>query len=859
MRVGPRAVSSRKGNGMTGRVWMRGMATLLVFMTALVGEPAHARLIKPGAMPDLEAGEGLLVVGVDSNMPLVRVKVRKDNATFGGGDMKDLPEGRSLRLYALPAGRYEWSQLRPLRHLNFDLRSDPEFEFVIEPGRINYAGDLQFRASTVRESTFHIANRSLGVIDWLKKEHPQVYTAYELTYTGHYPDPFPAFYRGVVEKAGAEPARDLALSPPPKPAALPLAVRALWKEDRVLSARINPAGTLVAVHVKAADKRWDVELVDLAAGSATRLATSNVAFGDIAWANDRVALLPVSAKGMEEIHVARIGDPVAGKRAIEQYTLPRKGFVVDTLPRDENDILFGSIGSRGELLVHRMNVSSAAATKKHRFDVRDRLNLGVKDDVWWFTDGAGQLRLALAYKEDDTPRKKGEDGEDEDTPPMKRVLMHGAHGTFREVMEIASDEEEQFDPEGVSADGALIYGITEKDRAQKELVAFDPVTKTIARTVFSKPGVDVVTALFDDAHNLIGASYYQGGLLVSEYFDAAASAQARQVTDAFPGKTVVVGDRSRGGRQWLLWVEAGDQPAQLYHLDAAKREAVLIDETKPDLPSTALAPSTAFTFKGIDGTPLEAFITLPRTPGPHPLVVAPHGGPIGISDKLHYDPEVQFLASLGYAVLRVNFRGSEGYGKAFREKGHRNYGTAIEDDIDAAIRVAIAHYPVDATRMCAVGTSYGGYSSMIMAIRWPQRFRCAVTIAGVSDRILFFTASDGGRVKSVRTSMEKLIGNPHTDLAAMQASSPIYQYRELKVPVMIVHGTEDVRVDLEHARRLQRMLEIDGRPPVGLIFEKEGHGMEKIDNIETMWTGIAGFLQAHLGPSPPATAQAAGP
>jgi len=844
---------------MAERLWKRGMAALLVMVAIAAGAPAQARLIKPGSVPVLKPDEGLLVVGIDSNMPLVRVKVRKDNATFGGGDMKDLPAGRSLHLYALPAGRYEWSQLRPLRYLNYDLRREPEFEFVIKPGCINYAGDLQFRAKTINDSTFHIANRSLGVIDWLKKEHPQVYAGYELTYTGHYPDPFPAFYRAVVEKAGAEPARDLALSPPPKPTALPLAIRALWKEDRVLRARINPAGTLVAVHVKVADKRWDVELVDLAAGSAMRIATSDVAFGTIVWANDRVVLLPVSADGMEEIHVARIGDPVAGKRPVEQYKLPRKGFVVDTLPNDEDDILFGSIGLRGELLVHRMDVGSADAVKRYRFDARDRMNLGVKDDVWWFTDGQGQLRLALAHKEDTSPRAKGEDGDDERPPPMKRVLMYGAHGSFREVMEIARDEEDLFDPEGVSADGALIYGITEKDRAQKELVAFDPATKTITRTVFSKPGIDVVTALFDDAHNLIGAAYYQGGLFVSEYFDQGANAQARLVNEAFPGKTVVVGDRSRDGRQWLVWVEAGDQPAQIYHLDSVKREAAMIDETKPDLPTASLSPSTAFAFKGVDGTPLEAFITLPRTQGPHPLIVFPHGGPIGVSDKLHYDPEVQFLASLGYAVLRVNFRGSDGYGKAFREKGHRGLGTAIEDDIDAAIGVAAAKYPVDVTRMCAVGTSYGGYSSMIMAIRWPARFRCAVTIAGVSDRILFFTASDGGRVKSARASMEKLIGNPHTDLAAMQASSPIYQYHELKVPVMIVHGTEDVRVDLEHARRLQRMLEIDGRPPVGLVFDKEGHGVEKIDNIETMWTGIAGFLQAHLGPASAAAATVAAP
>lgn len=127
----------------------RAASVLLFFCAALVCTPLQARLhhVKPGQMPELEAGEGLLVVGVDANMPISRVKVRKDDAVFGGGDMKDLPEGRSLRLYALPAGRYEWAQLKPFSNFAYDLRDEPEFEFVVEAGRINYAGDLQFRAA----------------------------------------------------------------------------------------------------------------------------------------------------------------------------------------------------------------------------------------------------------------------------------------------------------------------------------------------------------------------------------------------------------------------------------------------------------------------------------------------------------------------------------------------------------------------------------------------------------------------------------------------------------------------------------------------------------------------------------------
>jgi dipeptidyl aminopeptidase/acylaminoacyl peptidase len=107
--------------------------------------------------------------------------------------------------------------------------------------------------------------------------------------------------------------------------------------------------------------------------------------------------------------------------------------------------------------------------------------------------------------------------------------------------------------------------------------------------------------------------------------------------------------------------------------------------------------------------------------------------------------------------------------------------------------------------------------------------------------------------------MEKLMGNPtvEADLRDMQATSPLYRYQELRVPVMLVHGHDDARVDYEHTRRLVRMLNLAGRTPVLMTFENEGHGIEDIDNLEAAWTGIAGFLQQHLGPSIAVAAPAA--
>jgi dipeptidyl aminopeptidase/acylaminoacyl peptidase len=771
------------------------------------------------------------------------VRVRKADELLGAALIKKIRKGRSTNLYVAPAGEYTWAQVRPLTYFYYDFSNQPEFKFTVAPGKITYPGDLIFHPITRGTGSVQISNRGLAAMDWLRERHPDAYRRYQFEFSGHYPDPFPAFYRGIVDSMDGPVDAGNALLPPPKPGRLPLPVRDLWKEDRIVSARMSPDGDMVAVQLHTDPNHWSVELIDLQSETATTVADSDAEFGELAWSGDGVLLLPVRGivDGPQDIYAVRIGPSVdGGRRDIARMKLPRKGWVMGSVPGHPDQLLFASIGTRGELLVHHMDIGSQQALDSFQYNARDRLNIGVKDDLSWFTDGRGRLRLALAQRE--------EDGPDDEGPRYRLVLMYGQDGRFEEVMRI--DQEDPFIPVGLSPDGSVVYGITEKDRSQRELVAFDPVARKFGRTLFSKPGVDVQSAIFDSQQSLVGVTYYRGGFLVSEYFDEANDAQARLLRETFPGKTVLVGGRSRDGRQLLLWVDGGDQPLQLYHLDIAARRASLLEESKPWLKAGQLSPSETFGFKGVDGMHLEAFLTMPRNSGKHPLIVFPHGGPIGVSDTLHFDPEVQFLASLGYAVLRVNYRGSEGYGKAFREAGYRKYGTAIEDDIDAATQYALAHYPLDASRMCAVGSSYGGYSSLVSAIRWPKRFRCVVSIAGVSDKILLFTASDASNDKERRKALEELIGDPRTQLEEMKATSPIYHYRELKVPVMLVHGTDDLRVDYEHAFRLERMLAIDGRPPVGMVFDKEGHGMERIDDIEAMWNGIAGFLQAHLGAGP---------
>ncbi|MBN8728829.1 MAG: S9 family peptidase [Xanthomonadales bacterium] len=798
---------------------------LACMLGALLAAPAAARVsvVKPGKQPTLAADEGLLLVAVDSSVDLNSVRVKKEGKLFSSGVLSNIKSGQSVRLYVVPAGAYAWEQLRAFGRVRYDFKDDPEYRFEVRPGTITYGGDLVFRPTSYLHADVQVTNRGLRALDWLDREHPGLAARFPFTYSGHYPDPFPAFY--ATQRARKAPSGEDGRAPPAA-GALPLPIRDLWREERIGRIALNPGGDLLAEHVRDGDD-WSVDLIDLAGGTSRRLASTPLPYVSLQWVGDRTVLLGVGDDRTEQaITVFQVGEAAGGQHRFEVLKFPHPGRILQELADETGQVLFASYGGRGKLLVHKVDLSSQRALEKSASLANRPLNRGIDDDMEWFADGRGRLRAVVVRRDD------------------RLALLHGIDGNFSEVLDLHATG--GFDPYVLSWDGDLMYGLTDEDRTQRDLVVFDPATGQVAKTLFSKPGVDVVSPLMNERRTPIGVTYFSGGHLISEYFGHRDQQLSEVLEKTFPNRTVLIKERSRDGRQLVVAVEGSAEPARLYHLDVAARRASLLEDARPWLEGKPLVASQRFAVRNGDGLPIEAYLTLPPGSGKRALVVMPHGGPVGVNDRLDFDPQVQFIASLGYAVLQVNFRGSDGYGKAFREAGHHAHGTGIEDDIAAALDQALASYPLDPARVCMLGSSYGGYSAMVSTLRWPGRFRCAVSIAGVSDRMLFFTASDGGHSARGREQLERIIGNPRAQQAEMMATSPLYHYRELTTPLMLVHGEEDMRVDFEHSRRLARMLQLAGRPPVLLALAGEGHGIAAIDNIEATWSGIAGFLRHHL-------------
>ena len=246
-----------------------------------------------------------------------------------------------------------------------------------------------------------------------------------------------------------------------------------------------------------------------------------------------------------------------------------------------------------------------------------------------------------------------------------------------------------------------------------------------------------------------------------------------------------------------------------------------------------------------DGFEIEGYLTLPESDEILPLLVAPHGGPIGVRDTNHFDYEAQYFAALGMAVLRPNYRGSSGFGQQFEIAGRGEWGRGIEDDIDLLVDQTLATHPINADRICVHGISYGGYSAMMNIIRRPDRYRCASSLAGPTDLPLMFSSSDWSQDEKLVSKMKVILGDPNTHLASLKEVSPLYQARKLTRPLFLAHGEYDRRVDIEHLYRLEKVMNLLGAPVETMILP-QGHSFLMRSDSRAYYRELSAFLIEQL-------------
>jgi dipeptidyl aminopeptidase/acylaminoacyl peptidase len=318
----------------------------------------------------------------------------------------------------------------------------------------------------------------------------------------------------------------------------------------------------------------------------------------------------------------------------------------------------------------------------------------------------------------------------------------------------------------------------------------------------------------------------------------------KALSEQYPDYAIKFAGMSGDGTRVLVYAYSDKDPGFYALFTLTPVSLTPLFRVLPWIDPHQMASRQPIRFKTRDGLDLDGYLTMPAKGKNLPLVILPHGGPIDIRDKWNYDAWPQFLANLGYAVLQVNYRGSAGRGKGFRLAGYRQFGTGIQQDLIDAVHWAVDQGYADKNRVCTFGASFGGYSALMLPIRSPGTFKCAIDYAGVSDFTIIRDDPEQQHSDYAHNVFNEQIG---LDDQTIKAISPLYHLDDFNVPVLIVHGEKDPRVPVKNAEVLRDALEKSGKPYEWLVKPKELHGFySEADNTDFLQQ-MQAFLAKYLG------------
>ena len=493
---------------------------------------------------------------------------------------------------------------------------------------------------------------------------------------------------------------------------------------------------------------------------------------------------------------------------------------------------------------HAFSTSEVGFTTLDRLDVRSGVRTKLSQVpvtlADFIVDHQGQPRFAMGTN------KKGF---------QQLYYRAGANGEWQLINDEQTDKHREF-ALGFNTDDSVAYLQVEEAKGPDGIYSYD--TRSGKRQLLARDErVDPSDVLYMPDGVTPFAVTYSDGKQRAHYLDES-SPQARFMQSlqvgSFPDAAVDYVNASADNNLLLFRVHSDRDPGSYYLVDTRTKKADYLMARQEWLDPEAMASVQAIEFKARDGMVITGLLTLPHghSKGPLPMIVNPHGGPIGVADTWGFDLEPQLLAAHGYAVLQVNYRGSSNRGREFEAAGFGQWGAAILDDITDATHWAISQGHADAKRICIYGGSYGGYAALMGAARESGLYRCAAGYVGVYDLSSFRQQTDVGERESGRMYFAQMFGGKSPE--TLKDWSPTTLAAHIRVPVFLASGGKDERAPEQQSEAMRDSLKQAGNPPQWLNYPTEGHGFYKKEHRQELYTQLLNFFGRNLSSEPNTTA-----
>ncbi|MBV8978873.1 MAG: S9 family peptidase [Alphaproteobacteria bacterium] len=459
-------------------------------------------------------------------------------------------------------------------------------------------------------------------------------------------------------------------------------------------------------------------------------------------------------------------------------------------------------------------------------------------------------RFTVGYRLDEHGNLVGRhDATDESELPKNTDTFLVRDGGWREAATFDNTRGSYAALENLSMDGSglVVWKYGSHDKNYLETLPIKAGAQP--SVIYQNPDYDVSDVIQDDWTGRVVGARYVDDKIETVFFDPVLAHIQKRMEAALPGQSVTLASWNRKRDTFLVSAQDPHDPPGIYLFTTADSHLEYLMNGWPGLQPSDLADVKTYPYKARDGLDIHAYLTLPNGKSPHnlPTVILPHGGPDG-RDFIGFDYWAQFFASRGYAVLQPNFRGSIGYGVAFRNAGYGQWGRKMQDDITDGVKKLIADGIADPKKVCIVGGSYGGYAALAGATFTPDLYACAVSYAGIADvRSILGMARGAGADSSAMHFWEDRVGVSYADSAALEAISPAFHAQNVRAPVLLLHSNMDTVVPIQQSERELNALQAAGKQVRFVRLEGSDHTLDHADARTTVLREIESFLAAHIG------------